>query len=58
MQAPLIAFVAEFLPRATTDVEQAIPTQIASPLFEDPQRGIAVSGQLDPVPEVFRGPLG
>jgi hypothetical protein len=53
----LLAFVAGFLERAAPQVRESLPGQVAAALFEDPERGIAVSAELDPVPAAFREAL-
>jgi hypothetical protein len=53
VRAPLLGFLAEYLPRATPETQEAIPAQIATALFEDPASGAAICAELDPVPTAF-----
>ena len=55
--ARLIDFVARYLPRATPEMQESIPTQIAAALFEDPANGTAICAETDPVPAPFIAPL-
>ena len=50
----LIAFFAQFLPRAAPDAQAQVPLDVLNLLFEPPDHALAVIEGLDPVPDPFR----
>jgi hypothetical protein len=50
----LISFIAEFLPRAASDIQQQVPVNLLDLLFADPGHALSVIEELDPLPEALR----